>query len=72
MPFILISSFAVLNLFIAIIVNAMHEAADEEEAEEKAKQKADSEKALQSLHEEISRLRADIGDLKASTIRSTE
>ncbi|MGI9488481.1 MAG: ion transporter [Geminicoccaceae bacterium] len=71
-PFILISSFAVLNLFIAIIVNAMHEAADEEEAEEKAKQKADSEKALQSLHEEISRLRADIGDLKASTIRSTE
>ncbi len=71
-PFILISSFAVLNLFIAIIVNAMHEAADEEEAEEKAKQKADSEKALQSLHEEISGLRADISDLKASTIRSAE
>jgi len=30
-PFILITSFAVLNLFIAIIVNAMHEAAEDEE-----------------------------------------
>ncbi|MEZ5930511.1 MAG: ion transporter [Alphaproteobacteria bacterium] len=60
-PFILITSFAVLNLFIAIIVNAMHEAADEEEDEEKARK----EDALAALRDEIAGLRADIADLKA-------
>ncbi|MEL6875433.1 MAG: ion transporter, partial [Pseudomonadota bacterium] len=30
-PFVLVTSFVVLNLFIAIIVNAMHEEADEEQ-----------------------------------------
>ena len=34
-PFILITSFIVLNLFIAIIVNAMHEASDEEAGSER-------------------------------------
>jgi voltage-gated sodium channel len=65
-PFILITSFAVLNLFIAIIVNAMHEAADEDEAEEKAKK----EDALAELTKEVAKLRADIADLKASTSKS--
>jgi voltage-gated sodium channel len=31
-PFVLVTSFVVLNLFIAIIVNAMHEEADEEQS----------------------------------------
>ena len=31
-PFVLVTSFVVLNLFIAIIVNAMHEETDEEQA----------------------------------------
>jgi len=56
-PFILISSFAVLNLFIAIIVNAMHEAADEDEASEK-------DKALNALTQEVAGLRADIDTLR--------
>jgi len=34
-PFVLISSFIVLNLFIAIIVNSMHEAQDEESQKER-------------------------------------
>ena len=66
-PFILISSFAVLNLFIAIIVNAMHEAADEEEADEKAKEKAENENMLKTLHQEIANLRHDIADLKTKS-----
>ena len=65
-PFILITSFAVLNLFIAIIVNAMHEAADEDEAEEKAKK----EDALTELTKEVAKLRADIADLKAGASKS--
>jgi len=71
-PFILISSFAVLNLFIAIIVNAMHEVADEEQVEEKAKQKAEGEQALASLKDEIIKLRADIGELKAGSTPSAK
>ena len=56
-PFILITSFAVLNLFIAIIVNAMHEAADEEEDEK--------DKALKRLLSEVGMLRAEMGALQA-------
>ncbi len=56
-PFILITSFAVLNLFIAIIVNAMHEAADEEEDEK--------DKALKLLISEVGTLRSEIGALRA-------
>lgn len=55
-PFILITSFAVLNLFIAIIVNAMHEAADEEED--------DKDKALKLLISEVGTLRSEIGALR--------
>ncbi len=58
-PFILITSFAVLNLFIAIIVNAMHEAADEEESDGR-------DKALQVLTSEIQALRAEIAELRTS------
>ncbi len=66
-PFILISSFAVLNLFIAIIVNAMQEVADEAEAEEKVKQRKEQENTLKALTDEIAKLRADIGELKADS-----
>jgi voltage-gated sodium channel len=55
-PFILITSFAVLNLFIAIIVNAMHDAADEEEDEK--------DKALKRLLNEVGTLRDEIGALR--------
>ena len=58
-PFILIVTFAVLNLFIAIIVNSMHDAAASE-AEEKA-QAHDA--ALRTLAEEVGQLRREIANL---------
>lgn len=57
-PFILITSFAVLNLFIAIIVNAMHEAADEEDEDGR-------DQALKDLTSEVKALRAEIADLSS-------
>ncbi len=54
-PFILITSFAVLNLFIAIIVNAMHEAADEDD---------DRNDALKTLTSEVAGLRAEIAAMR--------
>ena len=56
-PFILITSFAVLNLFIAIIVNAMHEAAEDEDA--------DKDETLKRLTREVGSLREEIGALRA-------
>lgn len=52
-PFILVTSFIVLNLFIAIIVNAMHGAADEQAAGQRA-----------DLAQELVRLRADLAALR--------
>ena len=54
-PFILIVTFAVLNLFIAIIVNSMHEAASEDD-----EQAAAHDAALESLTEEVRGLRREI------------
>ena len=59
-PFILIVTFAVLNLFIAIIVNSMHEAASEDD--EKA---AAHDAALEHLTEELRGLRREIEALSA-------
>ena len=56
-PFILITSFAVLNLFIAIIVNSMHEAADEED-------ETGRDEALKALTSEVKALRAEIASLR--------
>ena len=55
-PFILITSFTVLNLFIAIIVNAMHEAAAEDETTHQAQ--------IAEMLEEVRALRADLAALK--------
>jgi voltage-gated sodium channel len=52
-PFILLTSFIVLNLFIAIIVTAMHESQDEE-----------SHKERDAILTEVRALRADIAALK--------
>jgi len=62
-PFILITSFAVLNLFIAIIVNAMqsqHEAENKEALAEISKQ---SHGDLQRLEEDIRAMHAELGRL---------
>lgn len=53
--FILSTTFAVLNLFIAIIVNSMHEAAEEEAAEAKD---------LKPVLEELQALRGEIAELR--------
>jgi voltage-gated sodium channel len=61
-PFILLTTFAVLNLFIAIIVNAMH-ATHAEEANAQAEQTHADQVALAG---EIRDLRREIGELKAA------
>ncbi|MEH6661903.1 MAG: ion transporter [Parasphingorhabdus sp.] len=54
-PFVLVTSFVVLNLFIAIIVNAMHEEADEEQAAQRNEILAE----IQALRQEMKALAAD-------------
>jgi len=58
-PFILITTFAVLNLFIAIIVNSMHDAAGTENKSQRG--------TLDELRQEIHQLRADIRAVRSST-----
>ena len=52
-PFVLVTSFVVLNLFIAIIVNAMHEEADEEQTAQR-----------DEILDEIKALRKEVAELK--------
>ncbi len=62
--FILIATFTMLNLFIAIIVNAMHTFA-EEDAEETRAALSDARDHIEAdLHAEVSALRAEIGELR--------
>ena len=58
-PFILATSFTVLNLFIGIIVDAMQSEHEQELEEERAQQKAEAE----HLMEEIRALRRDVAQL---------
>jgi voltage-gated sodium channel len=64
-PFIIVTSFAVLNLFVAIIVNAM---SAEAVAETTASAHADTERVL----EEIAALRVQIADLSAALANGSE
>lgn len=59
-PFILVVTFAVLNLFIAIIVNSMHDAASENDPHAAAQ-----EDALRALTAEIANLRAEVAEIRA-------
>ncbi|MCP4392191.1 MAG: ion transporter [Gammaproteobacteria bacterium] len=62
--FILIATFTMLNLFIAIIVNAMHSFTEEEnqETQDALNQARDHIEA--DLHQEMAELRAEIAELK--------
>jgi voltage-gated sodium channel len=62
-PFILITSFAVLNLFIGIIVDAMQTHADHDP-------NAAPEPTLTDLHAEIRALRQDVAELRGGSTRS--
>lgn len=53
-PFVLVTSFVVLNLFIAIIVNAMHEEADEEQTAQR-----------DEILNEIKAIRRDVAEMRA-------
>jgi len=61
-PFILVTTFTVLNLFIAIIVNAMQQAAEQEEGADRHK--------LDEILDEIAHLRAEVSEMRVDTSKS--
>ena len=63
-PFILIATFTMLNLFIAIIVNAMHTFADEDHQHTVDALDAARDHIEADLHQEVSELRTEIAELK--------
>ncbi|AWB35923.1 ion transporter [Orrella marina] len=72
-PFILIATFTILNLFIAIIVNAMQTFAEQDHADERAQQQAvqdEKEQALlrqlEALHQELREIKTMIGPTSAA------
>jgi voltage-gated sodium channel len=64
LPFIVITSFAVLNLFIALIVNAMQSRAEEDFAEEHRDRREVRDEAVAVLSAEIAALRREIAALR--------
>ncbi len=62
--FILIATFTMLNLFIAIIVNAMQSFAEQEAAETRHEVEQAREHIEADLHQEVSLLRAEIAELR--------
>jgi voltage-gated sodium channel len=62
--FILIATFTMLNLFIAIIVNAMHSFTEEENLERQQALDGVRDHIEADLHAEITALRAEIADLR--------
>ncbi len=64
-PFILVATFTMLNLFIAIIVNAMQSYSETEHRETVAAVAQVSEHLEADLHSEVQALREDIRELKA-------
>ena len=64
-PFIIVTSFAVLNLFIGIIVDAMQAAHRRERRAELRELEEHTEHELEALHEDVMALRGDVADVKA-------
>jgi len=63
-PFILVATFTMLNLFIAIIVNAMQSYSETEHQETTQALQVTQGHIEANLHEEMQRLRGEIGELK--------
>jgi voltage-gated sodium channel len=63
-PFILIATFTFLNLFIAIIVNAMQSFNDAEHAAEKAAQELEHTKEIALLYQKLDNLQMDLQIIK--------
>jgi len=64
-PFILIATFTMLNLFIAIIVNAMDTFSEAEKQESEAARLESQNQMEQALHQDIRQLHVEISELKA-------
>ena len=65
LPFIVVTSFAVLNLFIALIVNAMQSRSEEDFAEEHRDRRQVRDEAVATLSAEIVALRREVAGLRA-------
>ena len=65
-PFILVATFTILNLFIAIIVSTMQSLSEEERREEHAIIEEVVHDESVSLRDEVRALRVEIGELKAA------
>jgi voltage-gated sodium channel len=64
-PFILVATFTMLNLFIAIIVNAMQSYSETEHKETAQALQATQVHIETDMHEEMQRLRREVGELKS-------
>lgn len=64
-PFILVATFTMLNLFIAIIVNTMQTFSEEEHALERAQDKQAEQQEQQQLHAELKAIREELQQLRA-------
>lgn len=71
-PFILIATFTMLNLFIAIIVNAMQRYTSEEREETATIIHESQEHIESSLHEEVVQLRAELKVIKQLLLEKRE
>ncbi len=63
-PFILVATFTMLNLFIAIIVNTMQTFSDEEHALEREQDKQAQEQEQQQMHAELKAIRVELQQLQ--------
>ena len=63
-PFILVTTFAVLNLFIAVIVNSMQMLNDAENADNRATGERELQDERRALMAELAALRKDVADIK--------
>lgn len=64
-PFILVATFTMLNLFIAIIVNTMQTFSEEEHALEREQDKRAEQQEQQQLHAELKAIREELQQLRA-------
>jgi voltage-gated sodium channel len=64
-PFILIATFTMLNLFIAIIVNTMQTFTDQEHAAERAEDKKAEQAEQQMMHQQLADIKQELQTLRA-------